>query len=197
MFLVCVGKTRFLVLGKVRFEPRWKELEITSNTAVTTASDEFGNSETVVMRWGTAAPTQTSRKDAAEQAAKEQCKVDDANLRQDIRDAVEVAWLTRNPLNRTGIKTKIRHKASDVGAMLENLLNERWLYEVTVPTKERTNNNRSTFLVNLTTEEHEAVLSGGGLPAAKLVIPVSWRKPAIPFVPAPESESAGGDHAEQ
>jgi hypothetical protein len=196
MFLICEGETRFLVLGKVRFEPRWKELEITSHTAATIGADEFGNIETVVMRWGTAAPPEISRKEAAEQAAKEQHKEDEVSLRQGIRDAVEEAWVTGNPLNRAGVKAKIPRNSSVVGAMLENLLNERWLYEVEVPTKERTNNKRSTFLVRLTTEEHEAVLSGSGLPDAKLEIPASWRKPAIPFVPAPESEVAEVNHAE-
>ncbi|MFZ4625285.1 MAG: hypothetical protein ACOYNF_13750 [Rhodoferax sp.] len=58
-----------------------------------------------------------------------------------------------------------------------------------VPAKLRTNNNRAAYLVDLTTEEHEAVLAGDGLPADKLVIPQSWQKQAIPSVPAPEGES--------
>ena len=52
---------------------------------------------------------------------------------------------------------------------------------------------RGTF-VNLTTEEHEAVMAGAGLPAAKLVIPTSWQKQAIPVVPAPEGEVLEADH---
>ena len=141
------------------------------------------------MRWGIAAPAQQSRKDAAELAAEQQRKDDEATLRQDIRDAVQVAWIAGNPLNRSGLKAKVRRKTSDVVAMLENLLNERWLIEVTVPAKQRTNNNRTAFLVGLTTEEHEAVLVGCGLPAEKLVIPASWCKPPIPSVPAPECDA--------
>lgn len=195
MFLIREGESRYLVQGKTRFEAKWPELEITSFTALMTAPDEFGNMETVLLRWGIAAPAQQSRKETAEQAAEQQRKQDEASLRQDIRDAVQVAWIAGNPLNRAGVKAKVRRKASDVVAMLENLLNERWLHEVTVPAKERTNNSKAAFLVNLTTEEHEAVQAGAGLPSAKLVIPTSWRKEAIPVVPAPESEAVEVDHA--
>jgi Mrp family chromosome partitioning ATPase len=42
--------------------------------------DEFGNVEIVVMRWGTAAPAEMSRKEAAEQATERQRKEDEASL---------------------------------------------------------------------------------------------------------------------
>ncbi|MBK7051615.1 MAG: AAA family ATPase [Rhodoferax sp.] len=195
MFLIREGESRYLVQGKTRFEAKWPELEITSYTAQTVEPDEFGNMETVLLRWGIAAPAQQSRKEAAEQAAEQQRKEDEASLRQDIRDAVEVAWLAGNPLNRAGVKAKVRRKTSDVVAMLENLLHERWLYEVQVPAAIRAVNSKAAYLVNLTTEEHETLIAGAGLPADKLVIPKSWQKQAIPPVPAPESESAEVAHA--
>ncbi len=197
MFLIREGESRYLVQGKTRFEARWPELEITSYTAQTTEPDEFGNLEPVLLRWGIAAPANQSRKEAAEQASEQQRKEDEASLRQDIRDAIQLAWVAGNPLNRAGVKAKVRRKASDVVAMLENLLNERWLFEVTVPAKVRTMNCKAAFLVNLTTEEHEAILSGGGLPDAKLVIPATWQKQAVSPVPAPASEVVEVEHAEQ
>jgi len=189
MFLVREGESRFLVLGKRRFEPKWEELEITSYTAQAPALDEFGNVEAVVMRWGIAAPAQQSRKEAAEQAAEQQRKEDDASLRQDIRDAVEVAWVTGNPLNREGIKAKLNRKAQTVQATIENLLTERWLHEVFIPAKERLHPRKSSFFINLTTDEHEAVLSGAGLPDDKLVVPESWKKPAVSIIPAPDDDA--------
>ncbi len=195
MFLIREGESRYLVQGKTRFEAKWPELEITSYTAQTVEPDEYGNMETILLRWGIAAPAQQSRKEAAEQAAEQQRKEDEVSLRQDIRDAVEVAWQAGNPLNRAGVKAKVRRKTSDVVAMMENLLNERWLYEVQVPAAIRAVNSKAAFLVNLTTEEHEALIAGAGLPADKLVIPESWQKSAIPPVPAPESESAEVAHA--
>jgi RecA-family ATPase len=197
MFLIREGESRYLVQGKTRFEAKWPELEITSHTAQTVEPDEFGNLETVLLRWGITAPAQQSRKEAAERAAEQQRKEDEASLRQDIRDAVEVAWQTGNPLNRAGVKAKVRRKASDVVAMLENLLNDRWLYEVTVPAAIRAVNSKAAFLVNLTTIEHEALIAGAGLPAEKLEIPASWQKQAIPLVPAPDSEVGEVDHGEQ
>lgn len=183
MFLIQEGENRYLLQGKKRFEPKWPELEILSYSSQTVVPDEFGNMETVILRWGIARPPQQTRKEAAEQAVEQQHQKDDADLRQAVRDAVEVAWLSGNPLNRAGIKAKMHRKESDVVACIENLLSERWLHEVDVPSKVRINNNKRSFLVNLTTEEHEAVLSGGNMPADKLVIPASWQKPAIPSVP--------------
>lgn len=189
MFLVREGESRYLVLGKTRFEAKWPELEITSYTAQAPGLDEFGNTETIVMRWGIAAPAQQSRKDAAEQAAEQQRQEDETALRQDIRDAVDVAWQTGNPLNREGIKAKLNRKAQTVLATVEILLHERWLHEVFVPAKERLHPRKSAFFVNLTTEEHEAVLAGTGLPADKLAIPQSWRKAPDSIIPAPENDA--------
>jgi hypothetical protein len=176
MFLVREGDARFLVLGKTRFEPRWPELEITSHTASVTVMDEFGNSETLVMRWGVAAPSEQNRKDLAERAAEATNKRAAAELRQDVLDRVESASQTGNPLNRVGLKASIRRKASVVVAAVESLLAEHWLHEVTVPPKERTNNRRASFLVRFTAEERAATLNSGVLPAEKMVIPASWRK---------------------
>ena len=183
MFLIREGESRYLVQGKTRFEAKWPELEITSHTAQTVEPDEFGNMETVLLRWGIAAPAQQSRKEAAEQAAEQQRKDDEASLRQDIRDAVEVAWQTGNPLNREGVKAKCKRKHSEAITCLEGLLSERWLHEVFVPAKERLHPRKSAFFVNLTTVEHEAVLSGGDLPADKLVIPASWKKAPVSIMP--------------
>lgn len=193
IFLVQEGERRYLLLGKTRFEPRWRELEITSFTSQTTEPDEFGNWEIVEMRWGIAAPAERSRKAATEQATEQRRKDDEARLRQDIRDAVDEAWLLGHPLNRAGIKSKIRRKKSEVVAMIENLLSERWLYEVDVPAKFRAVNSKKAFLVNLTTEEHEAVLAGSALPDSKLVIPDSWKKQAIP--PVPDVDAQPSDSA--
>lgn len=186
---------RYLVRGKTRFEAEWPELQIQSKTAATMARDEFGNLETLVMRWGIAAPPEQSRKEAAEQAAEQQRKADEAALRDEVREAVATAWNLGNPLNRAGVKAKVRRKAQVVKDMIEVLLSERWLHEVHVPAKVRVISSKAAFLVDLTTEEHEAVLSGAALPAAKLVIPESWQKQAIPLVPEPMGEAEDAGHA--
>ena len=189
------GESRYLVLGKTRFEPRWQELEITSFTAQAPANDEYGNVETIIMRWGIAAPAEMSRKEASEQAAELSRKDDAATMRQDVRDAVETAWQAGNPLNRAGVLAQLNRKRQTVSMVIENLLSERWLYEVPVPAKIRIVNSKAAYLVNFTTDEHEALLRGDGLPSAKLEIPQSWQKPAIPLVPEVGSDTVGDDHA--
>lgn len=181
-FLVKEGEARFLVLGKVRFEPKWRELEITSHTAHTVAPDEFGNPEKITMRWGVAAPPQQSRKDAAEQAGELAKKQAEAELRLSILEAVDDAFRSCNPLNRTGIKAKLKHKAAAIVAMIDNLLSDCWLHEVLVPSNERHHPRKESFFVKLTAAEREGVLRGEGLPTAKLVIPASWSKKGAAYV---------------
>lgn len=192
LFVLQEGARRFLIKGKVRFEPRWPELEIVSYTAHTYALDEFGNSESVVMRWGIAEPAQQSRMEAARQAKEDASKVDAIELRQAVREAVQIAWQTGNPLNRSGVKSKLKHKRQTVLDTIQNLLSEQWLYEVPVPSNVRLANSKAFFLVNLSTEEHDIVMSGGGLPATKLVIPPSWQKPVVSLVPELGGEQAKG-----
>lgn len=185
LYLVKEGEQRYLVLGKTRFEPRWSEVLIQSRTATTIASDEFGDMYPLVLRWGIASPPEQSRKEAQEQAQEAQREAETTALRGEVLDVVEVAWQAGFPLNREGVKARVKRNRQEVTNSIENLLSERWLHEVVIPTKERTNPKRSAFLVTLTTEERESTINAKGLPLAKLVVPESWRKPAAPSVPAP------------
>jgi len=192
IFVVLEKGQRFFLLGKVRFAPKWFELEIVSHTSQTFTKDEFGREETVVMIWGTTTPSNKSRKEAVREAKESSLKLEESELRDAIRDAVQVAWQTGNPLNRSGVRAKLSRNAQSVGITIENLLSERWLYEVDVPVKIRAVNSKRTFLINLTTVEHDIVMSGGALPAAKLVIPSSWQKPTFSLVPALHNEQPKG-----
>jgi hypothetical protein len=192
IFLVLEKGQRFFLLGKVRFAPKWFELEIFSQTFETLVKDEFGREETVVMIWGIATPSNKSRKEAIREARERSLKLEASELRDAIRDAVQIAWQSGNPLNRSGIRAKLSRNAQTVGTTIENLLSERWLYEVDVPAKIRAINSKKTFLINLTTVEHDIVMSGGALPAAKLVIPSSWQKPTFSLVPALHNEQPKG-----
>ncbi len=191
-------ESRYLIRGKTRFEARWAELRIDSHIAHTSVIDEYGFQEEVFMRWGTPMPPEQTRKQAQEQAANQARKEEVEAMRAEVRDVVQIAWQTGNPLNREGVKAKLNRKRESVVAVIENLLNERWLYEVTVPSRQRTNSRRAAFLVNLSTDDHEAFVSTGVPPQDKLVIPQSWKKVEIPSVPEPDQEKpqAGGfDHA--
>lgn len=175
--------TRYLVRGKTRFEAKWPELIISSDYTHTTAPDEFGNVEPVTLRWGIASPPEMTRREAQEQAKEAARKDEAAALREDTLNAVQTAWQTGFPLNREGVKAKLPRNRNEVTDTIENLLSERWLVEVAVPPKERTNPKRSAFLVALTPHEHDGVvLRKEPVPAAKLTVPPSWRKPAAPSV---------------
>ncbi|MFM2069590.1 MAG: hypothetical protein RLZZ584_4499 [Pseudomonadota bacterium] len=198
LYLVTEGEARHLVRGKTRFEARWPELAIRSHTATDSAPDEFGNLETLTLRWSHPEPPEVPRHLAREEA-QEQARVQaDAELRTAVLAAVQTAWSSGNPLNRAGGKAKVPHKAQTVVGCIECLIAEQWLHEVSVPVKERTPPRRSSFLVALTTPEHDGVLfDSAPVSAEKLAIPATWKKP-IPSVPATdrgEAENDGFQHA--
>ena len=183
LYLAKDGEARYLVRGKTRFEAAWPELQIESKTAATMARDEYGDLQPVTLRWGIAAPPEQSRKEAQEEAQEAARKADAAALRDEVRGAIDTAWLGGFPLNREGVKAIVKRNRAEVTGTMESLLAERWLHEVAIPAKERTNPKRAAFLVNLTTEEHEAAVRGEGMPPAKVEVPASWRKPVAPSVP--------------
>jgi len=183
MFLIVENDVRYLALGKHRFEPRWKELEIVSHTAQVNAQDEFGRAESVVLRWGIAAPPDVSRKEAFKQAAERERKEEASKLRQEVRDAIDTAWRTGNPLNRAGVKDHVKRKAADVVTTVNVLLDERWLYEVLIPRDERPHPRKESFLISLTTQEHENLLAGIPLSQDRVKVPASWKKLPISIVP--------------
>ena len=184
LYLVKEDKSdlRYLVLGKCRFEKRWPEMQIQSHHEKVTALDEFGQMVELTLRWNTVHPPEKSRREAAQEAQNEARKAEEADLRDEIRQMVQVAWQSGLPLNREALKAKVRRNRNAVSACIEQLLGERWLHEVVIPPKERSNPKRASFLINLSTEEHEAALQTGNLPTDKLKVPNSWRRAGVPSV---------------
>lgn len=169
--------TRYLALKKCRFEPRWPELKIDTGTLDTTALNEYGEPERVTLRWGIPRPPEMSRAEAKEAARADAARAEVVEMRTEILDAVDSAWRTGYPHNRSRLKATVSRRGDDVGRTVEKLLAERWLYEVTIPTKLRANPNASAFLIRLDTPEHEHFIETGELPAHKLEIPTSVCKP--------------------
>lgn len=193
LFLIKEDEQRYLIQGKERCCPKWRELEIGSHSVTVAEQDVFGNFENVTLRWGIATPPTMSRKEAAKQATEANAKEDEGELRQSIRDAVDTAWRGGNPLNRRGLRALIPRSHTLVDNTIENLLTEQWIYEVFIPSKDRTHPKKSVYFVNLTTLEHEAVLLGNGLPEAKLIVPESWRKSPIFNAPGQNDECSNDD----
>lgn len=182
---------RFLVLGKRRFEPRWTELEVRSGTAEVTALDEWGESVPLVLRWGWPAPPQTSRAEAAEHAKSIEATAARTAMRTAILDAVEAGEREGNPLSRRGVEDRVSGRHAEVRACIAVLMDELWLWPVTVPSKVRVNPNRSEFLVRLSDAERRALLEGHELPGDRLAVPASWCKAVAPQPGAttPETEA--------
>ena len=190
-YLVQDGDARYLVLGKKRFEPRWPELQVVSHMATVTAVDEWGDTETTTLRWGILTPPDVSRQEAREQAQEAAERERRGDMRDAILNAVQVAWQAGNPLNKSGVKSAVRgFKTEALGVEVDALMAEGWLHEVEVPSKQRVNSKKARFLVRLDTLEHDDFVRSGIVPATKLVVPASWRKADIPFVPEIEAEDA-------
>lgn len=190
LYLAQEGEARYLVRGKTRFEGRWSELEIRSDYRDVVASNEYGTTESVRLRWATLTPPQQTRAEAALEAREGAEIAADMELRQDVLNAVETACVTGLPLNRTAVRAAVPKKTSDVTACMERLLAERWLIEIEVPKNERQHPKRSSFLVRLSTTEHEAVTRGEPIPAHKLAVPPTWKKTLIPSVPDENAQNA-------
>lgn len=191
-FLIRDGEERYLVLGKKRFDPEWPELHIRGDSKRVPVLNQWGRQEMVTLRWGVPTPPEMPREQAREQAQEQARQEAAAELRQAVLEAVALAWQTGNPLNREGVKAKLPKKRNEVSDCIECLIAEQWLHEVPVPAKQRTHPRRASFLVALTTPEHDAVTQAGEpIPVEKLTVPATWRKP-ISSVPEPEAENGAG-----
>jgi RecA-family ATPase len=180
---------RYLSIGKTRAEPQHgTDLAIESACAETTGSNAWGESETVHLRWATVQPMQESRSmlraKAQEDAQEAAAQAREVELREELLDRTEEAWRLGHPLSRSGLRTKVRGKVSEILLAIDALEAEGWLHQVEVPAAIRANNSKARFMVRLTAEEKDKYRATGVLPTAKTAIPASWRKAEVSPVPA-------------
>jgi hypothetical protein len=193
-YLVKENGQRLFLVGKERCSPKWRELKVETGVVEVLGVDEFGDLEPTTLTWGILAPLEVPRAQAREQARQEANEAAElvrrAEMRQAVFDAVEVAWRSGNPLSKNGVKGTVRgFQSKDVLLELEALLAEGWLHEIGVPSAERVHPRKAFFLVKLESREWDVFRDSGTLPADKLVIPQSWRKPEISIVPEVEPEN--------
>lgn len=180
---------RYLSIGKTRAEPQHgTDLAIESACAETTGSNAWGESETVHLRWATVQPMEESRSmlraKAQEDAQEAAAQAREVELREELLDRTEEAWRLGHPLSRSGLRTKVRGKVSEILLAIDALEAEGWLHQVEVPAAIRANNSKARFMVRLTAEEKDKYRATGVLPTAKTAIPASWRKAEVSPVPA-------------
>lgn len=183
-FLIREGQgsdaTRWLALGKWRFEPRWPELVLESHCKTVQANDAWGDPELLTLRWAIATPPQVSRAELAAQARELEREQSAASLAEEIIRAVEQASDKREPLSRSAVRAKVGRNRGAVYAMIDSLLAENKLYEVEVPSNLRLNPAKKAYLIALSDDERAALADGKEPPAARLEVPASWRKPLVP-----------------
>lgn len=180
---------RYLSIGKTRAEPQHgTDLAIVSSCVETTGTNAWGESETVHLRWATVQPMGESRSalraKAQEDAQEAAAQAREVELREELLDRTEEAWRLGHPLSRSGLRTKVRGKVSEILLAIDALEAEGWLHQVEVPAAIRANNSKARFMVRLTAEEKDKYRATGVLPTAKTAIPASWRKAEVSPVPA-------------
>ena len=70
-----------------------------------------------------------------------------------------------------------RFESAEENVVLLELVNERWVTEVFIPTNLRAHPNRGSFLFALSTDQHDQVFKDGHpMPPDSAEIPPTWRK---------------------
>jgi hypothetical protein len=178
---------RYLQNDKKRFEQKWPQIDLISNTKTIPAVDEFGNLEEVTLRWAIAKPGEVPNKELAEQIKAERSEQEEKLLlettRHGLLNKAAEGWILGNPHNKTGLKNAVAVKAAFALKVMEKLFHERWLHEIDVPRGERVVNSKASYVIALTTPEHDALLAGEDVLQKYRVIPSSWKKALIPLVP--------------
>lgn len=177
-------KGRWLMRGKTRFEAKWPELEIHSDSRTITAVNRFGAEESLTLRWAVAVPPEQGRAQRIEQAKAEGAERDREALRARIMSLVADAFADGKRLNKTALRSQVGGNATTTSNCIDALLVDGWLYEVEIPKAERLKG-KPSFLVALDESERQAFTASGTPPQSKLDIPPDWKKQ-----PQPEPESA-------
>ena len=188
MFLIKDGDDkRYLQNDKKRFEQKWPRIDLISHTKTIMAVDEFGNLEEVTLRWAIAKPGEVPNKELAEQRKAERSEQEEKllleNTRYGLLNKAAEGWILGNPYNKTGLRNAVPVNAAFALKVMETLFHERWLHEIDVPSGERLNSAKKSYVIALTTPEHDALLAGEDVLQKYREIPASWKKAPIPVVP--------------
>ncbi len=95
-----------------------------------------------------------------------------------FNDYVHRAELQGDPINRTALNQLVGGNKQRNTDLINELLDEKWLYEVVIPSEIRRTPSKSQYLVSLSLGERDEYLATGTPPAHKLEVPDTWKKPA-------------------
>jgi hypothetical protein len=179
---------RFLVLGKTRFEPDWRDVELRSFVSTAIATDDFGDMVPISLRRVALCPLTEGEKAEraaavkAEKEAEKRREEDERNAEIKIWaiDVVKKRRLEQDPLNRTALKKELYENLGvskgPASILINQWMQEGILGEVEIPAAIAANNNKRKFLIELTENERAEWFVSKTLPAEKSTVPDSWKK---------------------
>lgn len=168
--------SRWLVRGKSRFESSWHELLIETDSKTYSVKNQFGDMEQLTQRWGIARPQEKTRTEMAKEQQEKMREQANEQQKKAFIDYVHRAEVQGDPINRTALDKLVGGNKQRNTDLINELLDEKWLYEVVIPSEIRRTPSKSQYLVSLNWEEHNEYLATGTPPAHKLEVPDTWKK---------------------
>ena len=159
--------------GKHRFSTKWAGIEFDGQLFEYEAQDRYGNPKNVTVVYGV--PKAKTRDDVVADAAQrheEQSREADDGDRVEILAAIEKAAqepVSVDPMTRMRLRTKVKIHPRKISAILETLIEERWVQEL------RFNYGKSPgFLVRLTAEQRQSWFDTDKPPVTLKDLPKQW-----------------------
>jgi hypothetical protein len=189
--------SRFMVLGKRRFEARFKEFEIATGKAEVMATNAWGEQIPTTLVWGVVNPLESSRHQRREIQAEIQAITVDREIRTALLDFVRQECTQIKPndtetnpasqwLAETTVAKIVKCRRERVKSVLEKLAHEGWIHTIDVPSKRRINAKKSSFLIALSAEEKEVWDKSKILPATLTEPTRHWAHPSQMTTPLSE-----------
>lgn len=169
--------SRWLVRGKSRFESSWHGLLIETDSHTYSVQNQFGDYEQLTQRWGIARPQEKSRTELAKEQQEKMREQANEDQKKAFNDYVHRAELQGDPINRTALNQLVGGNKQRNTDLINELLDEKWLYEVVIPPEIRLISSKAKYLVSLSWEERDEYIATGTPPAHKLEVPDTWKKP--------------------
>lgn len=201
LFLVAENEQRYLVRGKTRFEARWKEVAVQTETFERDAVDEFGEPGRLILRRATFEPLGAGEREKKAEERKADLRVSERQNRvyailKVVREAREAGQM----INRDAVARKVGGNKAAVTNSIGRLVDVGALAELGLPSHLRTHFNRKAFLIDLEGDEQAAYRTTGEVPEEKVeqVDPrfAQWRSEQKAARPAKGSGAAGAGTGE-
>lgn len=168
LYLVNDDGNRWLVRGKSRFESPWFELMIETDSRTVTALNAFGDQETLIQRWGIARPSIKTRTDLMNESKEIAAARNSEMMTSKICDFIADAEERREPVIKTEVIKSVAGMGTDAKReLIDKLLNQKRLAEITLPACVTRLPRERTYLAVLNLSEQEEYKATGAVPEHK------------------------------